>query len=153
MRSIQVTGLPYFMWIGILFCALSFQTVHCSMNHIIGVIGCVRWHSNGEMLASTSKDKTAQITDIKTGKAIYTGVSADGSTHTCYYNFRSVIIDQMTFILSVSFNNGFERTPRCGIRYQPVVRSEFSFKTSDKKAVQFRRVSHCHQKLSKNCVS
>lgn len=58
-------------------------------------ISCVRWHPSGEFLASTSRDKTAQIIDLKTGKAIYTGVSEDGSTYNITFKF--------SFFLSMIF--------------------------------------------------
>ncbi len=52
---------------------------YAKIDTTLDYIGCVRWHPSGEILASSSKDKTAKIIDFKTGKVIYTGISADGS--------------------------------------------------------------------------
>lgn len=42
-------------------------------------VGCVRWSSLGDMLASASNDETVKLLDFKTGKVQYTGTTFDGS--------------------------------------------------------------------------
>ena len=48
----------------------SFLTSNC---YYIGAINCVRWSPSGDMLASSSFDKTVALLDFKTGKKLYTG--------------------------------------------------------------------------------
>ena len=40
-------------------------------------ISCVRWSPSGDMLASTSEDRTIALLDFKTGKRLYTGETLD----------------------------------------------------------------------------
>ncbi len=46
---------------------------------IVETIFCVRWSQNGDMIASSSSDKTAKLLDFKTGKVLYTGTTSDES--------------------------------------------------------------------------
>ncbi len=47
--------------------------------NILDYIYCVRWNPSGDMIASSSKDKTVKLLDIKTGKVLYTGTTSDRS--------------------------------------------------------------------------
>ena len=40
------------------------------------LLACVRWGSNGEMLANAG-DQTAKLLDFKTGKLLYGGLTSD----------------------------------------------------------------------------
>ena len=52
----------------------SFMTSNC---YYIDHINCVRWSPSGDMLASTSDDRTVALLDFKTGKKLYTGQTSD----------------------------------------------------------------------------
>lgn len=45
----------------------------------LGWIYCVRWNQSGDMLASASSDNTVKLFDVKTGKVLHSGSTADGS--------------------------------------------------------------------------
>ena len=45
---------------------------------MIGRVNCVRWSPNGEMIASASLEKTAQLFDFKAEKIIYNGKASGG---------------------------------------------------------------------------
>ena len=49
-----------------------------------GTINCVRWSPSGDMLASSSSDKTVALLDFKTGKKLYTGKTSDNSKFTLF---------------------------------------------------------------------
>ena len=59
----------------------SFLTSNC---YYIGEINCVRWSPSGDMLASSSDDKTVALLDFKTGKRLYTGKTPDDSKFTLF---------------------------------------------------------------------
>ena len=59
----------------------SFLTSNC---YYIGQINCVRWSPSGDMLASSSDDKTVALLDFKTGKKLYTGKTPDNSKFTLF---------------------------------------------------------------------
>lgn len=50
---------------------------------ILDFIPCVRWNATGDLLATSSGDKTAKVSDFKTGKTIYTGDAPDSSKIFC----------------------------------------------------------------------
>ena len=54
----------------------SFLNSYC---YLIDHIYCVRWSPSGDMIASSSSDKTVALLDFKTGKKLYTGNTLDGS--------------------------------------------------------------------------
>ena len=59
----------------------SFLTSNC---YYIDAISCVRWSPSGDMLASSSDDKTVALLDFKTEKKLYTGKTADDSKFTLF---------------------------------------------------------------------
>ena len=59
----------------------SFLTSNC---YYIGTITCVRWSPSGDMLASSSEDRTVALLDFKTGKKLYTGKTSDNSKFTLF---------------------------------------------------------------------
>ena len=59
----------------------SFLASNC---YYIDDINCVRWSPSGDMLASSSYDKTVALLDFKTGKKLYTGKTPDNSKFTLF---------------------------------------------------------------------
>ncbi len=45
----------------------------------LDAVVCVRWNPSGDMIASSSWDKTAKLLDFKTGKVLHTGTNSDES--------------------------------------------------------------------------
>lgn len=46
---------------------------------ILDIVNCVRWHSNGSLLASVDRSSKVALSDFTTGKLLHTEVTADGS--------------------------------------------------------------------------
>ena len=59
-----------------LFFNKSLLTSNC---YLIGSVRCIRWSPSGDMIASTSRDQTVALLDLKTGKKLFTGKTSDGS--------------------------------------------------------------------------
>ena len=59
----------------------SFLTSNC---YYIDEINCVRWSPSGDMLVSSSGDKTVALLDFKTGKKLYTGKTTDNRKFTLF---------------------------------------------------------------------
>ena len=53
-------------------CKLIFDT-------LVQPINCVRWSAAGDLLTTASEDTSSKVVDIKTGRAIHSGVTLDGS--------------------------------------------------------------------------
>ena len=79
----------------------SFLTSNC---YYIGTIYCVRWSPSGDMLASSSSDKTVVLSDFKTGKKLYTGKTPDNSKFTLSDELiKAIPIFSLDFAASVCF--------------------------------------------------
>ena len=61
---------------GNIFFNKSLLTSNC---YLIGSVRCIRWSPSGDMIASTSRDQTVALLDLKTGKKLFTGKTSDGS--------------------------------------------------------------------------
>lgn len=55
------------------------QTCIENLKNTLGDINCVRWNSNGDMLATASDDKTVKLLNFKTGKIIHVAKISEGS--------------------------------------------------------------------------
>ena len=49
------------------------------IDNIVGTVHCVRWNPSGDLLATASNDRTAQVLDFGTEKVLCTETTLDGS--------------------------------------------------------------------------
>lgn len=71
---------------------------------LVDWISCVRWSPAGDMIATSSWDKTVALLDFKTGKPLYTGETSDGSNLSLLTKSQSSLFPyQIWLCLSASF--------------------------------------------------
>lgn len=64
----------------------------------------MRWSPAGDMIATSSWDKTVALLDFKTGKPLYTGETSDGSNLSLLTKSQSSLFPyQIWLCLSASF--------------------------------------------------
>lgn len=54
-------------------------------NDMLTIVNRVRWHPNGELLATASSDQSVKILDCKTEKTLYTTYTLDGSNALSFF--------------------------------------------------------------------
>ena len=60
--------------------------------YCIDTINCVRWHQNGERLASTCLDGTVKVLDFASGKVTYTGETVEGGKSFVVHKFDLLLV-------------------------------------------------------------
>ena len=67
----------------------------------IDFVHCVRWSPTGDMIASSSLDTTAKLTDLRTEKVLYSGATPDGSN--LLFEIRNTLMRLLDYANSVCF--------------------------------------------------